>query len=194
MRSVYMRLAYLPALAFVFQLALACEAGPPPVAPAPPAPTREESCVLAARACSKHIFDGHPEGLVDCMPEEIVTRLGGRDALIAIMKNGKDKDAPPDVEDTVIEAPSQMVKGEKRTFAVVPQTVAVKVPEGRLILKSYLLGVSADEGKTWRFVDGVELDRPKALSLFPDLAPGITLPKVGEPELLPTEKPPANPK
>lgn len=190
MRSVYMRIAHFALVALAASL-VACGDPPAPQTPAQKTPTREESCVVAARACSKHVFDGHPEGLVDCMPDEIVKRFGGREKLIETMNASRDN-TQPDIEDTVIEAPSQMQKSTPpsvRTFAIVPQTVAVKVPEGRLMLKSYLLGVSADDGRTWKFVDGVELDRPKALTLFPDLPEGFTLPKVGEPELIPTDPP-----
>lgn len=177
------------ALALVASILTACAETPAPVTPAQP--TREENAVMAARACSKLVSAGQQERIVDCMPDEVVKMLGGREQVVAMMNKAKAESGPqPELEEAVIEAPSQLVKAEKRTFAIVPQTVTVKVPEGRLMLKSFLLAVSPDDGKTWRFVDGVELDRQKALTIFPDLPETLQLPKVGEPELQkPEEKP-----
>ena len=43
------------------------------------------------------------------------------------------------------------------TFVIVPETVEIQLPKDKMEVKSYLLGISADDGKTWKFLDGAEL-------------------------------------
>ena len=153
--------------------------------------TSAEHCVLAAKECGRHATDGKTEALVDCMPPEVVENIGGRAKLLDMLKRSEEERTKDgfQIEESVVLPPTQMRKGTTHTFAVLPQTVGVKVPEGRLVLESYLLGISTDDGKSWRFIDGVELDRAAATELFPDLPAALTFPVVKKPELQPTSAP-----
>ena len=43
-------------------------------------------------------------------------------------------------------------------FGILPATLQMSFPQGTLTQKSYLLGISTDKGKTWKFADGAGMD------------------------------------
>jgi hypothetical protein len=160
---------------------------------APPRPVVDlagaspEACVEAARECARRLTSQELEAFADCMPAELVRMLGGREGAIATLERGAKQMAVEDarIESAEIDPPTRISVGTKRTFAILPQRVTVRSPEGRLVQRSFLLGVLGDDGKTWKFVDGVKLDRATAERLFPDLPDELTLPISSPPELAP---------
>jgi hypothetical protein len=69
-------------------------------------------------------------------------------------------------------------------FGVLPATLQVSFPQGTVTQKSYLLGISTDKGKTWKFVDGAGMDNPKAKQvLLPVLPKTLQLPKKEAPKI-----------
>jgi hypothetical protein len=81
--------------------------------------------------------------------------------------------------------PKEVIASGERRFAIVPMTVRVKVPEGTLRSKGFLLAISIDEGKTWTFIDGAGLTKEKLAQLFPDIPSQLTLPSKEPPVLEP---------
>src|SRR5262249_45696487 len=131
------------------------------------------------------LFEDNYEGVADCMPNEAVKQLGGRQAIVNIMRQGTAEMARDGVhfERAIIDPPSELTKSANRMFGILPQVTVMKVPAGHLHQRSYLLGVSSDDGRNWKFIDGVKLKRNMAEQLFPDLPPSLALPSVGRPEL-----------
>jgi hypothetical protein len=158
----------------------------PPSAEADPKAT----CLAAAQACGRHVIVDDYEGIVSCMPDEAIKMLGGRGTIIDMMRKGNAEMARGGArfEQSLIDPPSEVSKGDKRTFAILPQVTVVRVPEGLLRQRAFLLAVSPDDGHTWKFVDGVKLNRELARRLFPDFPSSLTLPHVGQPELAATDK------
>lgn len=76
-------------------------------------------------------------------------------------------------------------KGDRR-FGIVSQALIVHAPTSRTQSKGYLLGVSDDRGKTWRFIDSATLaglevtkvfaDYPVSQRSLPTLAPPTVIP------------------
>jgi hypothetical protein len=89
-----------------------------------------------------------------------------------------------DLRAASVEAPARLVPAGPDLLAVVPTSIVLMAPAGTLVQRSYLLGASADQGATWRFVDGAGLDRARAEKLFPELPADLTLPAKQEPALV----------
>jgi hypothetical protein len=59
----------------------------------------------------------------------------------------------------------------------VPETVVMKVPDGRRMSKdSFLLGISEDSGKNWVFLDLSTMTNEQYAEMFPELVREIPLP------------------
>jgi hypothetical protein len=152
---------------------------------------RANSCVIAARACAEHVLANTFDGVVNCMPDDVVERLGGHQALVEIAKSSFADMTRRGVymDKTTIEPPSEMTKQGTRTFAVLTQEITLRVPNGHLRQRAFLVAISADDGQTWRFIDGAGLKNPRTIAkFFPDLPTSISLPKVDPPVFVESAK------
>lgn len=150
------------------------------------ATTREARCQEAARACGARFVAGEDAAIVDCMPPEGLRASGGRAAVLKELESGKAEMAKHGVriEGSEIDAPHDFVAVDDHVFAIVPQRTTIKVPEGHLLQRGYLLGVSTDGGDTWRFLDGAGLSRDRLKKLFTHFPDSFPLPEIQEPELV----------
>ena len=74
------------------------------------------------------------------------------------------------------------------TFVIIPATAEMKFSAGKIITNSYLLGISSDSGKSWKFVDGQGLaDTNGRDSVLPPMPATLTLPIVGKPKIIKDE-------
>ncbi|HSQ62074.1 MAG TPA: hypothetical protein VLM85_02625 [Polyangiaceae bacterium] len=185
----------LSSLALVALVACGGEARPPttsaqPAASAaarPPVETREVRCRDAARACGAALVAGADDEIVDCMPAEALKFVGGRDKVVAALTKGK-ADLARDgwsFDHVDLDAPASVVRGTSHVFAIVPQRITMKMPEGHVVKRGYLLGVSTDDGATWKFVDGEGLTGDNVKVIFTDFPATLALPARTKPELLP---------
>ena len=133
-------------------------------------------CVVAARAADA-------EKLVGCMPDEVVDYLGGHDALVS---KTRAVEADFTKHGVVIEhvdttAPTQMKTGGGATFAVVTEELGLHIDGEAVDIHTYLLGVSHDGGRSWRFIDGQGVT-PRLLDrVYPGFPSDLPLPTVGKP-------------
>lgn len=150
------------------------------------ADTARDACRVTAQACLDRAVAGDAEGAVDCIPDEVVA-IEGRQNLVAFMRQTLDegKRQGVTIERLVVEAPSQMAmaeeagpRGERRTFAILPKTLVLRVPGGTKEHKSFVIGVSEDDGRTWKFVEGAGLDASDVYEFFPNFPSSLELPGV----------------
>ncbi|MGB8508668.1 MAG: hypothetical protein WCD76_09700 [Pyrinomonadaceae bacterium] len=122
--------------------------------------------------------------VADLTYQEVVHRVGGRAQMIAFLENGmKEMRAGGfDIVSVSVDAPKQVIKVEKQLLAVVPTTMRVKSPQGILVGRSFLIGVSENDGEKWTFVDGsAGIDKRKLQILFPLAADKLELPQESAP-------------
>jgi hypothetical protein len=119
------------------------------------------------------------DALADLTHPKVMEPLGGREKFVAAAKElmKKIKDAGVTITSFKIGEPADPVRGDKEVFVVVGTTIEINTPKGKATGTSCLLGVSADGGKTWRFVDGAP-GSAKTRKMFPDLPKSVALPKI----------------
>ena len=83
--------------------------------------------------------------------------------------------------------PGAFIEKDRKTFVVVPTTMEMKFPKGLIRSKSFLLAISSDMGKTWKFADGAGISKNPGLreKLVPDLPKELEFPKPATPEIIP---------
>lgn len=72
--------------------------------------------------------------------------------------------------------PGQGVQAGKEIHVVVPMQMVMKRPEGRLLVRSYLIGGSSDGGRTWTFVDGARIAPDNIRKVLPNFNDRLKLP------------------
>ncbi len=185
------------ALSWLLLIATACE--PTAQSQSSPAPersteTRSDStrlvadasalCRAAAEVCARAMVTQDAEGMLACTAEEVVTVAGGRDAFVRLVDKAKQDMAAEGASmvSVVLASPSQMLTEAGVTYAIVPQTLTMKVGNERFRQQSFLLGLSRDAGKTWRFADGVGVRSKNSSKVFPNLPQALELPPKAQPE------------
>ena len=126
-------------------------------------------------------------GVVDHTYPAVIEFLGGREKAIsridASMKQMKDNGI--EVRSVDVGAPGEFLTEGKNTFVIIPTTTVMGFAKGSLKSKSYLLGISPDEGKTWTFLDGAGLQTPTYRDkVLPKLPEKLKLPEKQKPELV----------
>jgi hypothetical protein len=123
--------------------------------------------------------------LADLTYPTVVKMMGGRDKMIVAVETGLKnmKDKGYEFVSAKVGEASPLVRGGPEVFTVVPFILEMKVPEGKVRINSYLLGISKNKGKTWTFVDAGKIaDDPKLTKkLLPNLPATLKLPKKEKP-------------
>jgi hypothetical protein len=145
---------------------------------------------LAQDLCAWTI-QGEYAKLIDHTYDGLVKAMGGREAAIETVKTlmGQMSDQGLKITSYSVGEPGKFYTSGKNTFVVIPTVMAMTMPGVRVNNKSYLLGISSDKGKSWKFADGAGLSDPTFLqSIFPKLPAALKLPEKESPEIIPEEE------
>lgn len=138
-----------------------------------------------AQAMLTATLNGDYETVVKSTYEPALQTLGGREGALKTIKEQMDqmKASGMKITKCKLEAPQKIHRTADMEFVIVPTTTEIDIPNATVDAKSYLLGISSDQGKSWKFVDGAGLaSKPKWL---PQLPEGFELPKLSNPKVTP---------
>lgn len=142
-----------------------------------------------AQICGQAILHNDPEAFVSMLHPKAILALGGRNAVIKKLRqaNQERKDQGSLIRSVTIGNVTQITQSKTEMFAVVPQTIETAARDGILRGESYLLGVSGDGGKTWRFIDSAEVAElgDQMHTLLPNLPADLRLPEPKDATVVP---------
>jgi hypothetical protein len=121
---------------------------------------------------------GDYAGVLAYTHPRVVELMGGKDAaLVALRRSTEEmKSRGIAVQSAKLEPPQAPLKVGSWFTSIIPLTLTMRVPDGRVVQASHLLGISEDEGKTWRFLDLGPISDEKLFSLFPELRGKVSMP------------------
>lgn len=142
---------------------------------------------------SAALTSGNYARLVELTYPKVVEMIGGRDKMIETLRNGTEdmKARGNAILGAEVSEPKEVVPRGDKQFAIVPTTTRMRVPEGTLRFKGFLIAISEDRGKTWTFIDGAGLvrepgkEKEKLAQVLPDFPPQLSLPAPEQPVLEP---------
>lgn len=114
---------------------------------------------------------------------KIVEMLGGKQKMVDILnKNSKEMlSQGTDFNNVTIGEPSRIFTNGKELQCTIPQTIEMKVPNGRLITNSTLIAISTDNGKNWYFVDTSGKNIQTMKKTLPNLSEDLVIPEKKQP-------------
>lgn len=120
--------------------------------------------------------------VADLTHPQVVRLMGGRDKMISVMEAGtKEMKAKGFAFRSVaVGNPSDPVAAGADLYAVIPFTLEMTAPGGKIVQKSFVIGVSSDQGKTWSFVNG-DQEPKKIKQVLPNLPEKLKLPEQQKP-------------
>jgi hypothetical protein len=136
-----------------------------------------------ARKMTRAFLAGDFEGLVDATYPKIVELSGGRAKMLEMLKAEVAKWEAQKIKVLSYEVgePGEVKSAGAKLVSVVPAELKMEFPEIILTSKSFMLAISADGGKAWKFVSGANLNEQALKILVPEAVGVITLPKAVEP-------------
>ena len=127
----------------------------------------------------------------DMIYPTVIKEAGGQYQFIEATRQVSRNAAEHDVKILGIDVgePGDAVESEGKIFAIVPTVTRIDTPTATMTEKGYLLGISSDNGATWKFIVADKLDGARTYLLVPDLPGGLKFPK-DEPRVVVQKTPP----
>jgi hypothetical protein len=109
---------------------------------------------------------------------KVVELLGGGEKMIELVKKGRAEleSQGITIDSARIGDPSNTVRAGDEIHCLVPQTVTMKVPKGKVRSASYLIGISGDDGKNWYFIDTVQITMENVKNILPNYNAALVIP------------------
>lgn len=125
--------------------------------------------------------------VLDLTYPEVIRQGGGREKMLDTVKQATEQMTKKGFafRSAKVSDPEQIVEGGDKRFAVVPMALEMKAPGGTLSIKSFLLGISSDKGKTWTFIDGAKANNLALKTIVADLPASLKLPEKEKPVFKP---------
>ena len=149
--------------------------------------SRYPSLKTQADELNQASLKGDDARAADLTYPKLIEVMGGREQYIRNLQAVRDEMQAEkfSVLSATIEEPTNVIEVEKQLYAIVPLTMRMKVPEGVLVGRSSMIGVSNDGGKNWTFVTAnrAQLKDETLKILFPAAADKLRIPEATEPVL-----------
>ena len=149
--------------------------------PAKPVSIAYPKLKVQAEALAKATVGGDFAKVAGFTFPKVVEAFGGKDKMVGVLQNDSAEMKAEGFEllTMTIGEIKQTAKIDNEIFAIVPVRITIKSPDGKEAGESSLVGISSDNGVNWKFIDGINQERFKAM-----------FPKAAEMLRIPDEKPP----
>ncbi len=109
---------------------------------------------------------------------KVLAAMGGRDKMIAAIQKGFKEMAAKGItfKDVSLGEPGKVVKAGNELHCLIPQYLSLNVTGGYITSTSSLLAVSADQGKSWTYVDAGNMTEQHIKILFPNFNKSLVIP------------------
>lgn len=139
----------------------------------------------AAQQCSDAGITKDWDKVAKFMPPVVIEMSGGKDQVIAAAKAADQQLAADQftVQNATVSEPVRKKEVNGTMYAIIPQQLSIKVPQGMLRHKGYMLGISKQPYGTWHFMSITRGSEPQIKQMFPDIAADFEFPAHEKPVL-----------
>jgi hypothetical protein len=144
-----------------------------------------------AKATSDALVRRDYNTVADYTYPKVIRLMGGRANMITItaQEMGKMQSNGFTIKSVSVVEPNKVQIIGNQIFSIVPMTMTMKVPDGTMVVESFLIAISEDGSRTWTFVDGtIAGNRSLLLRIFPIAADKLRLPPKKQPVVYPNER------
>jgi len=159
----------------------------PTASSASPSDTRYPKLKVQADQLNQASLTGDDDRVVDLTYPKLIELMGGRDEFLANADAIRSEMEAQQLRvlSATAEDSKDIIEVNNQIYAIVPVSMRMKSPEGVLVGRSFMIGVSEDRGENWKFVSaGSGQLEPEQLKLiFPAAADKLRIPEDEEPVL-----------
>ena len=145
-------------------------------------PNLKEVVKEKVEALNKAVIKEEFGKVADLTHPRIVKMMGGREKMVVAMASGAKemKSKGYTITAVTVANASEPVSAGSEVYAVVPFELEMTAPGGKLLQKSFVIGVSSDQGKSWVFVNG-DVDPKTVKQVLPNLPEELKRPEKQKP-------------
>ena len=123
-------------------------------------------------------FEGNYEVVIEMTHPKLFEKLGGKEKAGEMIKTTMEMIKGKGLTFKVVEiGKPTVVKGDKDFFAVAPYTGEITGQGKKITMKTAVVGVSTDAGKTWKFINVDENGENGIRPILPDLPRELKIPR-----------------
>ena len=128
-------------------------------------------------------FNGDFKTVIDLTYPKLVGLSGGREEMEKLINERIESLKKQGIMkfDGSVDAPSKFYKAGTHIHCLVPETVILRMFNGRYVSRTYLLAISTDQGKSWTFMDVGKMPSDVLYKLLPDYNDDLVIPSSGKP-------------
>jgi len=132
-----------------------------------------------AQACTDALLAQKYDVVADATHARVIEAAGGKDHMIEMIKTtmAKAEEKGIKMKSTEIGTPGDVTKIGAMTVSIVPKHTVMSFPGGKVSSDSALLGISDDDGKTFKFIEIGSMPKEQIEKLFPEFVGKLTLPE-----------------
>jgi hypothetical protein len=134
----------------------------------------KQQATLMAQSMTK----GDYKSIVNYTYPKAVQMAGGKEKMTGMISTAMQqmKAAGISFESVSVGTPGKFYKAGKEIHCLLPETIVMASPKGRMAMHSNLLAVSGDGGKSWSFLDMNNSTADKVKQLIPNFNPDLKIP------------------
>ena len=139
-----------------------------------------------AQELTDAMVNGNYARAVDLTYPKLVRLIGGRTQLIAVLEKEMAEMNSDQfrLSSITVGEPHGVIQVSRQHYAIVPTTMRFKVREGTLVGEAFMIGISADGGKNWTFLDSAKASNKDQLrTLIGPAADKLQMPEQKRPVL-----------
>lgn len=135
-----------------------------------------------AQAAADAVVAEEFETLADLTYPKVVEQMGGKAKMVEILKSAfkRMKAQNMMILASTADAPVKIYRAGAVLMTVVPVKIEMGTPDGKLTLRSFLVGVSVDKGEKWTFIDG-NIGEEKIREILPNMPREMKFPEMRKP-------------
>ncbi len=117
---------------------------------------------------------------------KVIELMGGKEKAIKQIEKGINEFELQGItlSKFTIGEPSNVILIKNELQCTVPQTLEMKLPNGKLIAESTLIAISMDKGLNWYFLDTSTIDIQTLRKAFPNLSNELVIQPKGDPTFI----------
>ncbi len=138
----------------------------------------EDAITKGAAKYSKSLVNAEWEKVLDLTYPEIITKNGGRQAMINKSKAFEQEMQQRgfELQKAELSDPLEIYPSGKFLMCAVPMRLTFNGPLGKLYSESSLLAVSSDDGKSWTYIDMAQVQINQLAEIFPEINSKLSIP------------------
>ncbi len=143
---------------------------------------QDDTMVATVKGIVQKMMDATCAGdyrtVLDMTHPKVLESMGGKDAALKQIETAMNAIKGQGIAFKVIEVSTPTVmKGGKDHYSVTPYSLLMTMPGKKITIASAVVGVSSDEGKSWKFLNLDEKGEKGVREMLPQLPAEMKIPK-----------------